>query len=196
MHRAIRSPGTWAVILNGILSETPPRPSSLAADIPPELDAIIGKALAKDREHRYGEAAEILGDLRQSGARHSVRACVRAATRRSLAVRVGPRGAHSIDRPPCGNSAGNSGLSGAVCRFRRSILNVRHYVWPEASVQDASTGEELSTDHVGQLLRRVVQEDRSAFVLLLGDYGSGKTSSCACGGMSLPSKLSAAARMS
>ena len=166
---------TWAVILNGILSETPPRPSSLVADIPPELDAIIGKALAKDREHRYGEAAEILGDLRslardiQSG---------RVSEQRQAVVWP----SESVREAPIPSTARPAAILPAIqdylerfADFGGQSLNVRHYVWPEASVQDASTGEELSTDHVGQLLRRVVQEDRSAFVLLLGDYGSGKT---------------------
>ena len=113
---------TWAVIVNGILSETPLQPSSLVSDIPPELDAIIGKALTKDREHRYRRGRGDSGRPPQSGARHSVRACVRTATRGRLAVRVGhSRGAQAIDRPPCGDIAGNSGLSGAVCRLRRSI---------------------------------------------------------------------------
>ena len=47
---------------------------------------------------------------------------------------------------------------------------------PPRACRTPVPGEELSTEHVGQLLRKLLQEDRDAFVLLLGDYGSGKTS--------------------
>src|SRR4029450_626737 len=55
---------TWPVVVNGILSETPPPPSSFGRDIPPELDRIVLKALEKDRERRYHDASEISSDLR------------------------------------------------------------------------------------------------------------------------------------
>ncbi|OJX96876.1 serine/threonine-protein kinase [Salana multivorans] len=43
--------------------EEPPTPSSIASDVPEELDRIVLKALAKDRTLRYQSAAEFRADL-------------------------------------------------------------------------------------------------------------------------------------
>lgn len=45
------------------VSETPPLPSSIAADIPAELDRVTMKALAKNPDDRYSSAAEMQVDL-------------------------------------------------------------------------------------------------------------------------------------
>jgi serine/threonine-protein kinase len=44
--------------------EAAPRPSQYASDVPPELDQIVLRALAKDRNERYSSAGEFLADLR------------------------------------------------------------------------------------------------------------------------------------
>ncbi|MDO5726432.1 MAG: Stk1 family PASTA domain-containing Ser/Thr kinase [Bowdeniella nasicola] len=44
--------------------ETPRTPSSIASDIPEALDRVVLKSLAKDREQRYADAAEMRRDLR------------------------------------------------------------------------------------------------------------------------------------
>ncbi|GAA2240028.1 Stk1 family PASTA domain-containing Ser/Thr kinase [Rarobacter faecitabidus] len=43
--------------------EIPPPPSSIASDVPPVLDHIVAKALAKDRDNRYSSAAAFRADL-------------------------------------------------------------------------------------------------------------------------------------
>jgi serine/threonine-protein kinase len=45
------------------VSETPPKPSDIAPDVPEVLDRVTLRALAKDRNQRYGSAAEFRGDL-------------------------------------------------------------------------------------------------------------------------------------
>jgi WD40 repeat protein/serine/threonine protein kinase len=47
-----------------IIDETPPAPRSLLASIPRDLETIVLKALAKDREDRYSTAQEMADDLR------------------------------------------------------------------------------------------------------------------------------------
>jgi eukaryotic-like serine/threonine-protein kinase len=56
---------TSAVIFQGILSVTPPRPIDLNSSIPPRLDEIIEKSLEKDVDLRYQSAAEMRGDLKR-----------------------------------------------------------------------------------------------------------------------------------
>ncbi len=52
-----------AQLIAAILTQPPPPPRSLNANIPPELDAIILKCLAKDPAERYASAHELLLDL-------------------------------------------------------------------------------------------------------------------------------------
>jgi serine/threonine-protein kinase len=46
--------------------EEAPRPSQFASDVPPELDAIVGKALQKDRNARYSSAQEFSAELQRA----------------------------------------------------------------------------------------------------------------------------------
>lgn len=47
-----------------VMRDDPPAPSSINPDVPPELDRVTLKALAKNPEDRYQSAEEILADLR------------------------------------------------------------------------------------------------------------------------------------
>ena len=54
---------TTAVIFDAILNREPLAPRELNANIPTELERMIGKALEKNRERRYQTAAELRTDL-------------------------------------------------------------------------------------------------------------------------------------
>jgi serine/threonine protein kinase/Tol biopolymer transport system component len=56
---------TSAVVFQGILTGTPPRPTQVNAAIPPRLEEIIDKALEKDVDLRYQWAAELRADLKR-----------------------------------------------------------------------------------------------------------------------------------
>src|ERR1035437_9959229 len=46
--------------------EPAPRPSQFASDVPPALDAVVAKALEKDRNLRYSTAQEFTADLQRA----------------------------------------------------------------------------------------------------------------------------------
>ena len=50
-------------ILHNILHETPPAARSLRPDLPPAIEPVLAKALAKDRERRYQSAHEMVDAL-------------------------------------------------------------------------------------------------------------------------------------
>jgi serine/threonine protein kinase/tetratricopeptide (TPR) repeat protein len=55
---------TMSDVIAAILKADPPTPRSLNRKLPTELDRIVSKALAKDREQRYQTATDLLDDLR------------------------------------------------------------------------------------------------------------------------------------
>jgi len=56
---------TGGAIIEAVLTRPPVSVRSINPDIPPGLEAIIDKALEKDRDHRYQRAADMLADLQQ-----------------------------------------------------------------------------------------------------------------------------------
>jgi TolB-like protein/tetratricopeptide (TPR) repeat protein/tRNA A-37 threonylcarbamoyl transferase component Bud32 len=63
-----RSPfggATTAVLFDQILNRTPVAAVSVNPEVPPDLERILLKALEKDRDIRYGSAADIRADLRR-----------------------------------------------------------------------------------------------------------------------------------
>ena len=172
---------TAAVIFNALLSQAPPSPSSLVENLPTELEAVIGRALEKDPARRYQHASQIVADLQYLRRRlESGAAADQSRMPSSL-----PSGADLVvveEAPHPVAVVTESGLTAPLRDYLERFPDVgtqqlrpEQYVWPAASMQD-SMGQDISTEHVGQLLKSVLLEDPNAFVLLLGDYGSGKTS--------------------
>jgi tetratricopeptide (TPR) repeat protein/predicted Ser/Thr protein kinase len=56
-------PGTPLEVAMRVMADTPPPPSALNPAVPPALDAIIGRAMAKERAARYQSAGALHADL-------------------------------------------------------------------------------------------------------------------------------------
>src|SRR5262249_31301409 len=56
---------TSGVIFDSILNRQPVAPARVNPEVPSEMEAIISKALEKDREVRYQHAADLLADLKR-----------------------------------------------------------------------------------------------------------------------------------
>ena len=56
---------TWAAVINEILNKAPLSASSINAEIPPDLDQLIGKAMEKDRAFRYQTVSDVSADLKR-----------------------------------------------------------------------------------------------------------------------------------
>jgi serine/threonine-protein kinase len=55
-------------IMYQIVNATPPAPSAVQPRLPPMLDLVLARALAKDPDRRYQDARELAADLRACGA--------------------------------------------------------------------------------------------------------------------------------
>ena len=71
-----RNPFAAATVIDtamNVVRLTPPPPSSIQPEIPAELDAIVGRALAKDLQARFQSAASFSAELRKVAAALDVR---------------------------------------------------------------------------------------------------------------------------
>jgi serine/threonine protein kinase/Flp pilus assembly protein TadD len=88
--RAPFAGSTSALIFDAILNRQPPAPIRVNAQLPPELNALISKALEKDRRARHPTAAALREDLKRllhdSGSARSVAAAPPPSAEKSVAV--------------------------------------------------------------------------------------------------------------
>ncbi len=84
---------TTAVIFDAILNREPPPPRELNANVPAELDEIVGRALEKDRTHRYQTATDLRNDLEQIKRERDLSASGSRAAATSGSRRVSASGA-------------------------------------------------------------------------------------------------------
>ena len=96
---------TTAVIFEAILNRAPVAPVRLNPEVPPKLEEIINKALEKDRDLRYQNAADIRADLRRlkrdTDSGRSV-AMVEGATSGATAVAPSSGSVPAVTRTPSG----------------------------------------------------------------------------------------------
>ena len=97
-HDAFAAP-TLPAVLAKVATQEAPAPSTIAGGVTPRVDAVVARALAKDRERRYPDAAALAADLealraaRPAGAGTTreppPRAAARGPSRRWVAASVG-----------------------------------------------------------------------------------------------------------
>jgi serine/threonine protein kinase len=166
-----------AVIANAVLSHDPPPLQSATWSLPSELGRIVRRTLEKSRERRYQRATELLADLRALKRRLDTEQVVEESTRLSGVT----EGRHDTSR--LGKVAGPSGVPEALRDYLRrfpdadvQLRRLKHYVWPSASIEDQVSGHVTRTGLAQEILMTTLRDDPEALVLLLGDYGTGKTS--------------------
>jgi serine/threonine protein kinase len=166
---------TSAVVFNAILSHQPPPFTETATARAAALERIVSKALLKDRGLRFQHASEIASELRIARRRLDIDT--------ATVVPPAPPDEHKHDTSQLDRLVGPLDipevLRGYLRRFPDADVQhrrLRHYVWPTIGVEDPITGRELLVTQAEQFVRTTLVSDPEAFVLLLGDYGSGKTS--------------------
>ena len=59
-----------AAVLYAHVADPPPRPTDQRPDLPPHLDEVVGRGMAKDPAARYSSASELIQDVRSSFPAH------------------------------------------------------------------------------------------------------------------------------
>lgn len=87
-------------IIHQIIDHHPPAPSSINALLPPALDAVLAKALAKSRDDRFGSAQEFLSALQDAIYQASDRTIVPPAGRQVVDKLTTPGGSYRLKSTP------------------------------------------------------------------------------------------------
>lgn len=96
LHEALtgRQPFPGASIeqqISGHLTQPPPRPSTLRGDLPPQIDAVIAKGMAKNPDHRFSSVVEMADAAREA---------VTVPSRQVKPMRPAPPPLPPMPRPP------------------------------------------------------------------------------------------------
>ena len=139
---------TSSVIVDAILNRQPVSALRLNPDLPPELEAIIGKALEKDRKLRYQSAAEMRADLQRLHRGFE--------TDRLMQSRTRPSGTRPL-------ASTNRGKLAGLLLLLLILAGVGGYFW--RSRAQAHTGGVNDGVHCGAALRRHESGKRSGVFL-------------------------------
>lgn len=144
---------TSGVVSEAILNRTPLPPTRIHPELPAELERIIGKALEKDRDLRYQNAAELRADLKRlrrdtdSG---------RISTSHAAAF---SSGSHPAVPQPAGSSAANS---------PSSVASAAHASSSSAFAQAASRNKGKVISLAALLVLLFAAAGYGAYHLILG----------------------------
>jgi eukaryotic-like serine/threonine-protein kinase len=84
--------GTNVVMtLHAVINSKPASPRSINPAVPPELEAIIGKAMEKDRNLRYKNATEMKADLEKLKIENATDPALRSSFRQAVSMRQIPK---------------------------------------------------------------------------------------------------------
>jgi TolB-like protein len=108
--------------MHRILHEVPPAPSTVARGVPPELDFIVLKTLAKDPARRYATARELDVDLETVEARMAPAATAASPTK-ATADRAAGKLPHAIAVLPFKNIGGNRDLDYLGLGLADAVIN-------------------------------------------------------------------------
>jgi eukaryotic-like serine/threonine-protein kinase len=98
--------GTNVVMtLHAVINSKPASPRSINPAVPPELEAIIGKAMEKDRNLRYKNATEMKADLEKLKARKATDPALRSSFRQAVSMRRMPKTFQQVEPPNSGSSS-------------------------------------------------------------------------------------------
>ncbi len=142
--------GDVPTTLNQILNHLPTLPSRLNPTLPSGLDAVVQKAMAKDRALRFGTAAEFASALEEAFSTESrMRQAVPGVELTALAGRSSPGEKASPESPAASSQTGDSEASKAERSSNRKAATLAVSPWGSADYRT-----------IGEALRHAQPYDR------------------------------------